>query len=383
MIKRHTDAPVRTFSIGFGERERHWDELDAAARVARYFGTEHTSFRVAPDIVDLLPRVIWHFDQPFANPTAVLMLLLSRETRQHVKVALAGTGGDELFAGYPRYLGMQAFGYYRYLPASARRGIATFADTIMHDRMDGRLAAQRARRFFDGGALSSDECYIRWLVAIDQVRKNQLYSPLMRESLRGADTFGFIRPSLAGENGTGENERLLLADFQTYLPSNQLHYADRMSMAESLEVRVPFVDRRLFDAVKGLTLRQKLAGHKTKGLFRKAMAPFLPPEIVNAPKLGLNAPVSMWFRDELKDIVHSLLSPAVLRSRGYFEPEPVGRLIAEQESGVRDHSLVIWALVVFELWHRLYLDRADIGAKPGSDVLRVNQRANGGGRRQV
>ncbi len=365
MMKRHTHQPVKTFSIGFGVREKNWDETSAAESVARFLGTEHRTFHVTPNIVALLPQVVWHFDQPFANPTAVLMLLLSRETRQHVTVALAGTGGDELFAGYPRYLGMQAFAYYRRLPARVRAGVAQLANTLARDSTDGNLGAQRARRFFEGGALPFDECYIRWLVCIEQHRKQELYGARMREALRDADTFDFIRPLLR----VPADESLTLTDFQTYLPFNQLHYADRMSMAASLEVRVPFVDQRLFEAVRHIPLRLKLSGGMTKGLFRKAMAPFLPPEILRAPKLGLNAPVAMWFRDELKDWVRNLLSPDVIRARGYFEPEPIQRIIAEQEAGRRDHSLFIWALLVFEVWCREYVDRSEIASVPSADTI--------------
>jgi asparagine synthase (glutamine-hydrolysing) len=352
MMKRHTNQSVKTFSIGFGEREKNWDEIEAAKQVSEFYGTEHRSFRVTPNIVELLPQVVWHFDQPFANPTAVLMMLLSRETRQHVTVALAGTGGDELFAGYPRYLGMQAFQYYRGLPQAIRSGIAKVTDSVLRDSTNGNLWAQRARRFFDGGAMPFDDCYMRWLVCIEQQRKRELYGESMRNALTNVDTFDFIRPLLQSSS----DESLTLTDFQTYLPFNQLHYADRMSMAASLEVRVPFVDQQLFETIQDVSLQLKLSGRTTKGLFRKAMAPFLPPEILHAPKLGLNAPVAMWFRNELKDWVHNLLSPDVIRARGYFEPEPIQRIISEQEVGTRDHSLFIWALLVFEVWHQKYLD---------------------------
>lgn len=365
MIKRHTNQPVKTFSIGFGAREKKWDETASAESVARFFGTEHHAFRVTPDIVDLLPQVVWHFDQPLANPTAVLMLLLSRETRRHVTVALAGTGGDELFAGYPRYLGMRAFKHYRRLPQAMRNSFAWLVNTTLRDSTDGNLWSQRARRFFDGGALPFDECYLRWLVCIEQNRKRELYSVRMMDALRDIDTFAFIRPLLRDAS----DESLTLTDFQTYLPFNQLHYADRMSMAASLEVRVPFVDQRLFEAVKDIPLQLKLGGRTTKGLFRQAMMPFLPPDILRAPKLGLNAPVATWFRDELKDWVHTLLAPDVLRERAYFDPVSVQRLIVEQETGARDHSLFIWALLVFEVWHRMYLDRHDIVSAPSANTL--------------
>ncbi len=163
MMSRHVDGPVKTFSIGFSAKEKHWDELDVARRIASFFKTEHHEFHLEPDVVGLLPQVVQHFDQPFANPTSVILYLLSGEARQHVKVALAGTGGDEMFAGYPRYVGMLLYQKYRHLPAFLRRRVAAVSHQLAHDSMDGRLWPQRIRRFLEGGAMSFEDCYVRFL----------------------------------------------------------------------------------------------------------------------------------------------------------------------------------------------------------------------------
>jgi asparagine synthase (glutamine-hydrolysing) len=356
MMARHTDEPVRTFTIGFGEREKHWDEMAAARRIANHFQTEHHEFRVEPNIVELLPKVVAHFDQPFANPTAVILYLLSGESRRAVKVALSGTGGDEIFAGYPRYLGMLLFQRYRYLPAFLRRGAAAMARRLARDATDGRLAPQRARRFLEGGAMPFDDCYLRFVVAIDDARKQALYTTDFQAKLQQADTYDFIRPFLTNDHQIAEAERLMVTDLHTYLPYNQLVYGDRMSMAQSLEIRVPFVDQRLIEVAGAIPLGWKVPRGVTKGLFRQAMAPFIPKEVVQAPKQGLNLPIALWFRETLRDWVRTLLSPERLRQRGYFKPEAVARILAEHESGRRDHSLFIWALVVLEIWLQLYVD---------------------------
>jgi asparagine synthase (glutamine-hydrolysing) len=360
MMARHMDEPVRTFSIGFGEREKHWDELDAARSIANFYTTQHREFRLDPDVVNLLPRVVQHFDQPFANPTSVILYLLSGETRRYVKVALSGTGGDEMFAGYPRYLGMIYYQRYRHLPTFLRKGAARLARRVARDATNGRLGPQRARRLLEGGALPFDDCYLRLLTVLDETRKQSLYSPDFRRTFHEADTFSFIRPYLAlnGDGSSlGEIERLMAADMQTYLPYNQLAYGDRMSMAQSLEVRVPFVDQRLIEVAGSIPLRWKVPGGTTKGLFRAAMAPYLPQDVLNAPKRGLNLPIALWFRHDLRSWVRDLLSPERITQRGYFQPHAIDSLLKEHEAGFRDHSLLIWALVVLETWHQLYIDQ--------------------------
>lgn len=368
MMKQHMNAPVKTFSLGFGAAEGNWDETEAAAQVARFYGTEHFAFRIEPNIVELVPQVVAHFDQPFANPTAVLMLLLSRETRKHVTAALSGTGGDELFAGYPRYMGMLAFEKYQHAPQVVRTALAGGARAMLRDATNGNLRLQRARRFLEGGALSFEECYIRWLVTMDEAQKDGLYTSSTRRALTGQDTFDFIRP-LLNDDSVSLNERLLLTDFQTYLPFNQLAYADRMSMAASLEVRVPFVDQALFEAVKNIPLAQKVAGNQTKGLFRQALADDLPPFILDLPKTGLNLPIALWFRGALRGWLHDLLSPQTIRARGLFDVNAVQAVLAEHDAGRRDHSLFLWALLMLEMWQRMYLDGVAMSAGEKTDTV--------------
>ncbi len=360
MMARHTEEPIQTFSIGFGDAEHRWDELEAAAELARHHATEHHEFRLDPDVVSLLPEVIRHFDQPFANPTAVILQLLSEKTREHVKVALSGTGGDEFFAGYPRYLGMALFNRYRLLPAALRRAAAGLGRIVLRESNDGRQGARRARRFLESGILPFDESYAAMLVTLEDARKHQLYTPEMQSQLNGSDTTAFVRQHLTDSNGATPPplERLLATDIATYLPFNQLAYADRMSMARSLEVRVPFVDQKLADVAAGIPLAWHLKRGQTKSLFRDAMAPFLSQRVLKGAKRGLNLPIALWFRGELLDWLRGLLAPERLAQRGYFRPEAIAELLNEHVAGRRDHSLFLWALAVLELWHREYIDPA-------------------------
>ncbi len=358
MMARHSNEPIQTFSIGFGDAEHRWDELKAAAALAQHHHTQHHEFRLEPDVVSLLPEVIRHFDQPFANPTAVILHLLSERTRQHVKVALSGTGGDEFFAGYPRYLGMTLLDRYRFLPSALRRAAAGLGRVLLRESNDGRQGARRARRFLESGTLPFDQSYAAMLVTLEDARKRQLYTPEMQQQLADCDTTDFVRQHLVASDGStpAALERLLATDIATYLPFNQLAYADRMSMAGSLEVRVPFVDQRLADVAAGIPLAWHLRRGQTKSLFREAMAPFLSQQVLRGAKRGLNLPIALWFRGELLGWLRDLLAPERIAQRGYFRPEAIQELLSEHVAGRRDHSLFLWALAVQEVWHQEIID---------------------------
>ena len=357
MMPRHSREKVKTFTLGFGARERNWDELDAARRVAAFFRTDHQEFRIEPRIVNDLPLVIRHFDQPFANPTSLLLYYLSAEASRSVKVALTGTGGDEMFGGYPRYKAMVYHRLYGKIPPSIREGLSALGNFFLEDGNNGNLGPQRIRRFLSAGNRSFTEAYLNILQPIDEGKREGIYTSEFRERLEGQDSLDFIRPHLNGGNALPPLEKLMQADLNTYLPFNQLAYCDRMSMASSLELRVPFVDQELVKLAGRIPLRQKLLHGRTKGLFREAMAPFLPPEVLSAPKLGLNLPIALWFRKELREWMRSLLSPEIIRRRGYFVPESVQAILSEHDSGKRDRSLFIWALLVLEIWHQIYIDQ--------------------------
>lgn len=357
MMAKNTTETIQTFSVGFGEREKSWNELDAARSIAARFGANHREIRIRPDIVALLPKIIRHFDQPFANPTALILYLLSEETGRHVKVVLAGTGGDEIFAGYPRYQGMLYFQTWRRLPMWMKSGAAIAAKRFLRDKADGRPWRQRIRRFAEAGISPFDECYLKLVTYIDAAFKKSLFTSDFEKRLGPADETAFLRQFLGSGTGGRQLESLMNADINTYLPFNQLAYSDRMSMAHSLEVRVPFIDQKLIETAGKIPLRQKLSGHVTKGLFRKAMKPFLPMDIIDAPKRGLILPISLWFRSDLRDWLSSLLSESELTKRGYFRPDTVRTIFHEHVSGKRDHSHFLYGLAVLEIWHREYMDK--------------------------
>jgi asparagine synthase (glutamine-hydrolysing) len=361
LMAKYTDAPVRTFSLGFESRARHFDELHYARLVAKHFGTEHLEIPVNVDVMKLLPRMIWHFDEPFANDTALIIYQLSQEVKKHVTVVLAGTGGDEVFAGYPRYLGMRLAELYSLAPLFLRKIIADLLARTISDNVDGRHLNRRLREFAQGGAMSPEDRYVSWITYFSEGAKQQLYSEWAKNLIQDTDGTWITRQFLHHPAGKKNfHDAVFYSDIKTYLPNDQLEYNEKMSMAHSLELRVPFCDHRLVEFAGRLPLSLKTRGFQTKRLLKEAMRGFLPDTIIDRPKLGLHAPVGIWLQTDLKPLVSNLLSRQNVERRGYFRYEAIKEMIGLHNAGKRDFSWQIWMLLVLEIWHRMYLDEPEI-----------------------
>jgi asparagine synthase (glutamine-hydrolysing) len=349
LMARNSSTPVRTYCMTFREDEGLYDEREYARIVARHFGTVHTEIPVKPDLVNDLPAMVRHFDEPFGNPTALLIYLLSKETRKHVTVALSGDGGDEAFLGYPRYQGAALAGYYRGLPLPLRRLIAKRIAPMIRESSLGDHRRRRAREFLGSGAKPLDDMYEDWIgyFAIDEIA-----ALLGRKDL---DETARVIPDLF-ENAPGGDfvDRANYVDLKSFLPNNLLRYTDRMSMAHALEVRVPYCDHRLIEFMAGVTSSQKMRRLECKRLFKDAVRPWLPAPILSRKKLGFNPPMGMWLNRELRSMVDEQLDPVRLRRQGYFDPVPIKRMIDSHRAGRRDYSLHIWSLLVFQTWMDLY-----------------------------
>jgi len=354
VMARHMPGGVNTFTLGFDER--HYDELVEARRIARIFGTEHREFPVRPDVIRLLPRVVWHFDQPFANGTALLIYQLSEAAKRHVTVALAGTGGDEAFAGYTRYAGLRWADYYARAPRFFREAVADLCLPRLREGTDGRHRGRRLRSFVRGGVLAPVDRYVSWVTYFTEDAKRGLYSASTAEAVGEFDGTAFLKTFLEDPGEPRFNERVFRADVATYLPSNQLHYSDRMSMAHGLELRVPFCDHELLELSAAIPFEWKTRGVRTKALLRNALSDLLPRWVLRSKKVGLNPPVGIWLKGPLRPVVRDVFSADRVRARGTFRPEAIEALLAEHDSGRRDCSMEIWMLLVFEVWQRVYLD---------------------------
>ena len=351
LMARNSSRPVRTYCMTFREDEGLYDERQYARIVAEHFGTIHTEIPVKPDLVNDLPAMVRQFDEPFGNPTALLSYLLSKETRKHVTVALSGDGGDEAFLGYPRYQGAALARSYRYLPRGLRHLLALGIAPTIRESTSGDHSLRRAREFLASGAKPLEEMYEDWVGYFTVEQISGMVSPDRADC---AET-GLLFPDLfASAPGGDFVDRANYVDLKGFLPNNLLRYTDRMSMAHALEVRVPYCDHRLIEFMAGVSSKQKMRKLQCKHLFKDAVRPWLPEAILRRKKLGFNPPMGMWLKGELRPLVDELLDPERLRRQGFFQPDPIQRMIAEHRAGRRDFSLHIWSLLVFQTWMDLY-----------------------------
>jgi len=353
---RHQEGQVQTFSIGFRDN-RSYDELPFAKLVADKFHTDHHVIEADALCAESLTKVVRHFDEPFGNPTAVLEYALTRLMRKYVTVALSGDGADELFGGYERYRGAWLARYYRQLPRFLTRDVLARLSALIRENTEGQHIYRRVREFAEVAWAPEEEAYLRWVGYFTEAEKQDLYTSDFASQVGGYDSGDFLRALFRRGDSLAPMNRLGYVDLMSYLPCNCLEYTDRMSMANSLEVRCPFTDHKLIEFALHLPQSFKVHGLGTKWLLRRAMNGILPPEILNKKKTGFTAPVPYWVTRELKPLITQLLAPEVVQRRGIFRPEPIARLIRDHAENKRDNSYRIWALLMLEIWLRMYFDK--------------------------
>jgi asparagine synthase (glutamine-hydrolysing) len=347
-------TPVETFSIGF--EEDTYNELDYARQISRHFQTHHHEQIIRPDAIELTEKVIRHCDEPLGDFSVFPTYLVSVFARKHVTVALSGDGGDELFAGYDHYKAQKLDGYYRWLPRAVRTHVIAYLLEQIPPTVQKKGLINKAKRFIEGAALPSDLAHTRWMTFLTAADKSQLYSPELRRELKEVDAHAFIRRYLARAGIDDPLGEQLLLDLKTYLVDDILVKVDRMSMATALEVRVPFLDYRVVELAASIPSRLKLKGWTSKHVLKQAMGSLLPPSILHKKKEGFSIPMKNWLKDELRPLLLDALSPDRVRRRGYFNAVYIERLISEHLAGTQNHSHKLWPLVLFEIWHSIYLD---------------------------
>ncbi|MBM4038020.1 MAG: asparagine synthase (glutamine-hydrolyzing) [Planctomycetes bacterium] len=384
LMARHMREPVKTFSIGFGQPK--YDELSYARLAAERFGTDHHEFVVEPKAIEVLPLLVRHYGEPFADSSAIPTYYLAQKTREHVTVALSGDGGDEGFGGYERYAAMALGARYDALPRPLRCVVRGLARALFGrvSTAEPKSRGRRLRRFVEALSLPQVERYVQWIAYFKQADKGELYTGAFAERLgRDISDFQFPISDLGLKSAIGNRQsamaadaaaRYLAAEFAkaggldaaaatarvdaaTYLPNDILTKVDIASMANSLEVRCPFLEPDVLGFGLSLPTRLKLGrlGISTKKFLRAAFADLLPPAIRTRGKMGFGVPIAHWLRGELRDYARCiLLSPECL-ARGYFREETVRRLLDEHQSSRADHADRLWALLNLELWHREFL----------------------------
>jgi asparagine synthase (glutamine-hydrolysing) len=349
LMSQISDKPVKTFSIGFNEDS--FNELKYARIAAKHFETEHHEFIVTPDLVNIVDELIWHFDEPFADSSALPTFMVSKMAREFVTVILSGDGGDELFAGYTRYAIDQKRSGLERLPKAIRGGLLKpLSENLPH--------GFRGKNYLYNASLDAVDRYIDSVSHFNDLRKNALYSENFLANLNGNFGKGVeVFQEIAGSVSTGNAvDKLLYLDSKTYLPSDILTKVDRMSMATSLEARVPLLDHKLIDFVMQIPPELKLKGQETKYIFKKAMEGIVPHEILYREKQGFGVPINEWINSNLRERIHHELQEKRTLERGYFEAKYIKTLLDEHSTNRRDHSYRLWILWMSELWHRQFVD---------------------------
>ncbi|HEV7898101.1 MAG TPA: asparagine synthase (glutamine-hydrolyzing) [Planosporangium sp.] len=352
---------VKTFSIGFDDAR--FDEREYARMVALHYDTDHHELVVTPSALDVLPTLAWHFDEPFADSSAIPSFYVAQMSREHVTVVLTGDGGDEGFGGYRRYAFMATAGRIP-VPVPARRALARLG-TALVTRGHDRSRLRRVGRGLDLLGQPPHRRYARLMSYFNPEQKHALYTDALRARLAGVDSYQLLDAAFAASRADSAVGRAIDADVNTYLPGDLMVKADISTMANSLEARSPLLDHQLIEWAAGLPTNLKVRGGETKYLLKRAVADWLPPLLLHRPKMGFGVPLAGWLRAELRDLSRDLLTDATARGRGLFRPESVAALLDQHDAGM-DHSNRIWALMQFELWHRMFVDGPRPTSQPGA-----------------
>lgn len=354
LMSELTGSPVKTFSIGFEEQD--FSELHHARRIAEHVGAEHHEFIVRPDAMEVLPMLVEHYGEPYADSSAIPTYYVARETRKHVTVALNGDGGDECFAGYERYAAMKLAERFRSIPAALRNGVIRNAVNLLPSSEVRRGRIRAMKRFINAAALPPVERYLRWVSVLDREAKEQLYTEEFSRGTASYDAASWLSPWFTQANGAGVVDASLLADTMTYLPNDLLVKVDIASMAVSLEARSPFLDHHVIEFAASLPERFKLRRLTTKYLLKQTLKRLIPSENLTRRKMGFGVPVGHWFRGKMQSFLRENLLSEKSARRGFFRPIEVQRMIDQHTRAEKDYTHQLWTLLMLELWFQRFID---------------------------
>ncbi len=354
-MAKHSSKPVKTFSIGF--EDQTYNELEYARTVSKHFDTEHYEFIIKPDAVGLVEKLVKNLDEPFGDFSIFPTYLVSKMAREYVTVALSGDGGDELFAGYDTYIADRVARYYQRVPAGIRKNVVLNILRFVPPSPKKKGLINRTKRFVEGTLLPQELMHVRWMIFLQEAEKRQLYSDRLLHTSKNGNAYKYTQQYFQKAQGALPLEQQEYVDIKTYLTDDILVKVDRMSMATSLEARVPFLDHKVMEFAATIPGSLKLKGLTTKYILKKAVSNILPQEILTRGKEGFSIPIKNWIMQELRPLLLDTLSESRIKKRGYFRPEYVQQLIQEHLSGKENHSHRLWALMVFEIWHQMYIDR--------------------------
>jgi asparagine synthase (glutamine-hydrolysing) len=354
LMSELSSRPVKTFSIGFEEGD--FSELPFARKVADRFKCDHHEFMVKPNAVDILPKLAWHYGEPYADSSALPSYYVSQMTRQHVTVALNGDGGDETMGGYPRYQAMKFMKLWSWMPLSLRKQLTTLSNALPANPATHSLSS-RLRRLMRIGACDEQTMYLDTICFFREHQKVGLYSDFMRDQLKSFNAPDYILEILSRAKKLHGIDPYLYTDLTSYLPECLMVKMDIASMANSLETRSPFLDHKFVELVGSFPDTWKLKGlTQTKYLLTEKVRGWLPNDILDRPKQGFSLPMAHWFRGPLKKYVRDILLSDLAKSRNIFNPQKIEHLVSDNETGRANYSYQIWALLMLEHWYQAYVD---------------------------
>ena len=345
--------PLPTFTIGYADKS--FSEWEHARRAANHFGTDHHEIVIDPITPEAIEHAVWHLDEPMTDLSAMPFHILARSAREHVTVCLSGEGGDEVFVGYDRFIASKLEQtLYRRVPAFIRRHVVEPVVARLPDQPQKKGAINLLKRFIEGAALPAEGGHMRWQYFSSAQQDRRLFTTGFLEKV-AADAFAPVRRHATAAGDVDRLARECYVDLRLTMPDSVLMKVDKMSMATSLEVRVPFLDHRLVEFAARIPSDVRFPGLRTRAIYRKAMTGVLPSFTLERGKQGYSLPLKTWLRGELRDYMTTLLNGSPLL-REHINLSYVNQLIDEHQRHVKNHSHVLWALMNVALWHRRYIE---------------------------
>ena len=350
MMSKSSSRAVKTFSIGFEDRE--YSELKFAKVIADRFGTEHREYIVKPNAIEILPKLVWHYNEPYADSSALPSYYVAKMTRQEVTVALNGDGGDECFGGYERFMAARYAEYLKIIPAPFMKAIAG----QLPESLGLKDFRTRLKRFLLMSSRPYRERHYNWVSIFRDNEKGDLFSDLFKSEIKDRDSFSYLDNAFNRCKSKDMVDLVMSTDIMTNLLDDLLVKMDIATMANSLEGRSPFLDHKMMEFCAAMPSNMKIKGTKLKYIIKKALSLVLPKEILSRGKMGFGVPLDSWFRGELKGYSHEILLSDKCIKRGYFKRDALKRILDEHCAGKVNGGARIWSLLFLELWHRIFMD---------------------------
>lgn len=349
-MNKNSKTKINTYTLGFKDAKRY-DETSDAKIMSDFFSTNHKEIIIEPNAVELLPKMVKHFGEPFASPTSLLIHELTNETKKIATVALAGDGGDEVFGGYPKYEATIIADKLKFIPKGFWKILNVFIKALP-ESTEGNHTLRRIKTFLTSLEKEPSSMYDDWSSYISDEDINNLFkNDIKYEKV--------VQKIWSGQKQSDGVLNSSIVDLKTYLPNDMLYYGDIMSMANSFEVRFPLIDHKIVEFMTSIDSKWRIKDGKTKYLMKKLLKDKIPDAIIEKKKLGLNPPMGIWLRKDLKDLISEYLSKSSIDKRGIFNYNFIEKILYEFENNKKDRSLNIWALIVLEEWFRQYIDKSE------------------------